>query len=134
MIEIAKSKLEPNKINNITFEQNAIEAISMYEDSYDVIMGHSILHLLKDKEAVIAKVCKMLKPGGLFVSSTVCIGDSTGLFKYIAPYMKYIGLPWLGVFTSQQLIESLTKAGFKIDYQWRTDNGEVLFTVAEKLN
>ncbi|MBL1142026.1 MAG: class I SAM-dependent methyltransferase [Proteobacteria bacterium] len=132
MIDIVKAKLGQNNISNITFEQNTIEAISIKNESYDVVMGHSILHLLKDKEAVIARVYKLLKPGGFFVSSTVCVGNTTGLFKYIAPCIKYIGLPWLTVFTSEELIESISSHGFSIDYQWCPDNGRVAFIIGKK--
>ena len=43
------------------------------------------MRLLEDKEAVLAKVHGMLKPGGLFISSTACIGDMRMFFKLIAP-------------------------------------------------
>lgn len=32
----------------------------------------------------IAKVYQMLKPGGIFVTSTMCMGDTMGWFKLIA--------------------------------------------------
>lgn len=132
MIAIARDKAEAKNISNITFEQNTIEEISIPDQSMDVVMGHSILHLLKDKEAVIAKVFQLLKPSGFFVSSTICVGDASGFFKHIAPYIKYIGMPWLMVFTADELAECLTDAGFEVDYQWRPGKDKAIFIIAKK--
>ena len=74
--------------------------------------GSCILHLLDNKENVIAKVNKMLKPGGIFVTSTACIGDMTKFFKVILPIGKFFGLmPLVKVFTRKELEDSLTDSG-----------------------
>lgn len=133
MIEIAQAKATAQNIDNITFEQATIEAISIAEQSLDGVLGLSILHLLEDKEAAIAKVYKMLKPGGLFVTSTACLGDTMSWFKLIAPVGKLLGLmPLVNVFTVKDLEKSLTEAGFTIDYQWQPGQGKAVFMVAKK--
>jgi hypothetical protein len=91
------------------------------------------LHLLKNKEAAIARVYQMLKPGGIFVTSTVCIGDTMSWFKLIAPIGRFLGFfPFVAVFTIQDLETSLTDAGFALDYQWQPDQGKAVFIVAKK--
>ena len=70
MIEIAQSKADKKKIDNITFETLAIDNLNIQEQQLDVVLGFSILHLLENKEEVIEKIYKMLKPGGIFISST----------------------------------------------------------------
>ncbi|MEO0688531.1 MAG: class I SAM-dependent methyltransferase, partial [Cyanobacteria bacterium J06649_11] len=67
MIEIAKAKAEAENIKNITFEQSNIDELNLSDGSLDVVLGMSILHLLANKEEVIRKVHRMLKPGGIFV-------------------------------------------------------------------
>lgn len=134
MIEIAQSKANANAISNITFEQATIEEINVSDQTLDVVLGLSILHLLEDKEAAIAKVYKMLKPGGLFVSSTACLGDSMGWFKLIAPIGKFFGVfPLVKIFTTQDLVTSLTNANFAIDHQWQPGKSKAVFIVAKKL-
>jgi len=97
------------------------------------VLGLSILHLLENMEEVIARVHDMLKPGGVFISSTACIGDTMKFFKIIAPIGKFLGLmPLVRVFTSQELADSLTDAGFEIDYQWQPGKGKAVFIVAKK--
>lgn len=133
MIEIARSKADEENIDNITFEQSTIEQISIPDRSVDVVLGLSILHLLEDKDMAIAKVHRMLKPGGVFVTSTACIGDTMKFFKIIAPIGKFLGLmPLVQVFTKEELVTSLTDGGFEIDYQWQPGRGKAVFIVAKK--
>ncbi len=97
------------------------------------MLGLSILHLLEDKEGAIAKVHRMLKPGGVFVTSTTCIGDTMKLLKVIAPVGKFLGLmPLVKVFTTEELVQSVTDAGFEIDHQWQPGKGKAVFIVAKK--
>ena len=133
MIKIAKAKAEAQGINNVTFEQSTIEELKTADCRYDAVLGLSILHLLENKESAIAKVYKMLKPGGVFVTSTTCMGDAYSWFKLIAPIGKVLGFfPLVRIFTAQDLIESLTDGGFSIDYQWQPSKDKAIFIVAKK--
>ncbi len=133
MIEIAQGKADTGKVGNVTFEHKTIDDLSLPEKSMDAVLGLSILHLLDNKEDVIAKVHRMLKPGGVFVTSTACIGDTMKFFKVIAPIGRFFGLiPFVEVFTTKELEDSLTAAGFTIDYQWQPGKGKSVFIVAKK--
>ena len=133
MIKNAKAKAETQGIKNVTFEQLTIEELKTADCSYDAVLGLSILHLLENKESAIAKVYKMLKPGGVFVTSTTCMGDAYSWFKLIAPIGKALGFfPLVRIFTAQDLIESLTDGGFSIDYQWQPSKDKAIFLVAKK--
>lgn len=133
MIAIAQGKAEAQNISNVTFEQASIDELSVLDQSLDAVLGLSILHLLEDKEAAIAKVHTMLKPGGLFVTSTACLGDTMAWFRWIAPIGKFLGFfPLVKVFTVQDFVDSLTHAGFAIDYQWQPGKGKAVFIVAKK--
>ena len=133
MIAIAQGKAEAQNVKNVTFEQSSIDQLSAPDQTFDAILGLSILHLLENKEAVIAKVYKMLKPGGIFVTSTTCIGDTMPFFKVIASIGKFFRLiPLVKVFTTQELEDSLTDAGFTLDHQWNPGKGKAVFIVAKK--
>ncbi len=132
MIEIARAKA--TDIANVTFEQATVEDLDVPNESVDVVLALSLLHLLEDKESAIAKIHGMLKPGGLFVSSTACLGDTMKWFKVIGPIGKFLGLiPTVEVFTVQALVDSVTAAGFDIDYQWQPARGKAVFIVAKKV-
>lgn len=140
MIEIAQAKADAQNIQNITFEQANVEELSVPDRTYDAVLGLSVLHLLKNKEAVIAKVHNMLQPGGLFITSTVCLGDTMAWFKLVAPIGKFLGVfPLVKVFTIKVLEKSLTDAGFVIDYQWQSGDynspigkAKIMFIVVKK--
>lgn len=133
MIAIAQGKAEAEQIHNVTFEQAVIEDLDIPDQSLDGVLGLSILHLLQDKEAAIARVYQMLKPGGIFVTSTICMGDTMGWFNLIAPIGRLLGFfPFVAIFTAQALADSLTNAGFELDYQWQPSQNKALFIVAKR--
>lgn len=133
MIEIAQRKADADKVTNVTFEQSTIEDVSAADRSLDAVLALSILHLLENKEAVIAKVYGMLKPGGVFVTSTACLGDTMTWFKVIAPIGRALGvIPLVKIFTAKELEDSLTGAGFRIDHRWQPSKGKSVFIVAKK--
>jgi len=133
MIEIARDKAAAGNVDNVTFERTAIEDLAGGDQTFDAVMGHSILHLVDDKDATISKVHALLKPGGIFVSSTACIADRMKFFKLIAPIGAFFGLiPLVRVFSRQDLIDSLTGAGFTIEHQQLSKNGLTVFIVAKK--
>ncbi len=133
MLEIAQSKADAEKIKNVTFKCMTIDEFSVLDKTLDAVLGLSILHLLDNKEEVIAKVHRMLKPGGIFVTSTACLGDTMKFFKIIAPIGKFFGLmPMVKVFTTRELEDSMTDAGFKIEYQWHPGKNKAVFMIAMK--
>ena len=133
MVAIAQRKADAQHVNNVTFEQAVIEDLTIPTQSLDAVLGLSILHLLQDKEKIINQVYQMLKPGGIFVTSTTCIGDTMSWFKIIVPIGRFLGFfPLVQVFTIQELVDSLTQAGFKLDYQWQPSKGKAIFIVAKK--
>ena len=133
MIEIAQGKADAAGIRNVTFATATIDDLEAADEAFDAVLALNILHLLKDKEAVIAKVHRMLKPGGVFVTSTVCLGSMMKLLSWIVPIGKRFGLlPQVKAFSTQELQESLTRAGFTIDYQWVPGIARSIFVVAKK--
>ena len=133
MIEIAQAKAESGNVKNVTFQQSSVDGLETPDASYDVVMGHSILHLMENKEAVIARVHRLLKPGGVFVSSTACLGDRVPVLRAILPLGRFLGLlPLVKFFTVEELEGDLTDAGFRIDHQWQPDKSKAVFIVATK--
>lgn len=133
MIQIAQDKCEKANVKNVQFEQKGIDGLNEPDESYDIVMGMSILHLLPNADQVIHKVHKLLKPNGVFVSSTVAIGDFASFFKYVGPFFAYFGLlPKLNVFTAQDLKARITNAGFKIEREFQPASNKAIFLVARK--
>ncbi|MEQ9366891.1 MAG: class I SAM-dependent methyltransferase [Leptospirales bacterium] len=133
MLEIAREKAKAQGVGNIVFEQQSIDELQVADASIDAVLGLSILHLLEDRDAAIAKVHRMLKPGGVFVSNTVCMGDGMKWFRRVAPLGAFLGLlPLVKFFGPADLERSLKDAGFQIDYNWQPPGGRSVFIVAKK--
>ena len=133
MIEIARDKAKAAGIDNVTFEAASADGLDLADDSIDAVMGHNLLHLLEDREQVIADVHRMLKTGGLFVTSTACIGDMMFLFRLIVPVGRSLRLfPLVKVFTAAELKQSLENAGFEIEHEWQPKKNAAAFIICRK--
>jgi ubiquinone/menaquinone biosynthesis C-methylase UbiE len=133
MLYIAQQKASQQGIKNVNFQCAAVHELKLKPESFDLVMAHSLLHLLDDMETVVRDMYKALKPGGWFISSTVCMGDKLSFFKWIAPLGKWLGLmPNLNIFTRDDLRSAITDAGFEIDHDWQPNDGHSLFLMARK--
>ena len=132
MIAIAKEKAAAAGVQNVTFEALAVEELDVASESVDAVLALSFLHLVEDKAAVIGRIHDMLRPGGIFVSNTVCLGDNMKWFRFVAPVGRWLGVfPLLRIFTRSELEENLAGAGFGIEHAWQPDKA-VVFIIARK--
>lgn len=135
MIDICQEKAEAASVENITFSKSSLFELDAYNDSYDAILALNVIHLITNRNSVLSEVSRILKPGGVFISSTACLGGSYLRFiAFFAPLVKFFGLmPTVFVMTESQLANDIQNAGFSIESQWHhgTDNIEV-FIVARK--
>jgi ubiquinone/menaquinone biosynthesis C-methylase UbiE len=133
MIEIARNKVAATNIENVTFEQSSIGDLVVADESIDVVMAHSLLHLLPEKDDVIRRVYDMLRPNGIFVTSTTCLSDSMNWFRFIAPIGRALGLiPYVAFFSADQLRDSIRRSGFDIEEDWQPAPNKALFLIASK--
>ncbi|MFV2002261.1 MAG: class I SAM-dependent methyltransferase [Paracoccaceae bacterium] len=133
MLAIAQGKADAANIKNLTFRRSGIEDFEAPDESFDVIMGHSILHLLEDRDAVITRVFALLKPGGVFVSSTICMSGTARIMRFLLPIGHSVGLlPLVRFFSVDELVAGIQSAGFDIDHHWQPRGDSAVFIVAKK--
>jgi ubiquinone/menaquinone biosynthesis C-methylase UbiE len=132
MLDIAEEKARAAGVDNISFRQGTLESLELEAESFDAALGLNILHLLDDLEAAIARVGGLLKPGGVFVSSTVLIGELKFYWRMLIPVMQAVGFaPYVNRFDKRTLVSMLTHAGFDIEHEWQPGRASV-FIVARK--
>jgi arsenite methyltransferase len=113
MIRIAERRAADQQVRNVTFHHTSIADLSFGSGTFDAVTAYNVLHLVDDRSAALATIFGLLKPGGVFVSSTACLGDSRVPFRLVLPIMKWVGrAPPVQVFGIRALNADLRAAGF----------------------
>ncbi len=132
MIEIAKSKAEASGVANVRFEVATLDTLDAAPESFDAVLGLNILHLLDDWPDQILKAHALLKPGGVFVTSTACLADRHNWLRFVLPLARLIGkAPPVEFFTEKRFKSQMAASGFEIIEDWR--QGMALFLIARKV-
>ncbi len=133
MIEIARDKAEKAHADNVSFQVAEFSETETPSDTYDMVMAHSILHLVDDLPGTLGKSHDMLKPGGIFVSSTVCLADRHWFMRPIIGLMRLVGkAPFVAFLKVSELEAHIQKAGFQIVQHWHPKGSMAVFLIAEK--
>lgn len=133
MIEIARQKLKPGVHDNISFEVADLVTYPRTGKMYDVILALSIVHLIEDRAALLKMIYDRLKPGGTFVSSTVCLKLYSPLIRILLPIGRAFGqVPTVVSIDPAGLQKDMTDAGFKIVHQWQPGPKKAVFLICQK--
>lgn len=133
MLRIAETRAAEASVTNVTFERASFADLDRPDASFDAVLGLSILHLVPDRDEAIAKAGALLKPGGVLVTSTVCMLNGYWFFWPIAPLMRALGkFPMVRFFTRGQLLNSMRAAGFEIEFEWVPAKSSTIFVIARK--
>lgn len=116
MIDIAKTKAEKRKIDNIVFEKNDIFNSKYRSNSFDAVLAFNVLHLLEMPEVIIERMNDLLKPNGYFISSTECAGENrTSIINcMVFVFIKLGVLPHMTFFKTAELEKMIKNGGFSI--------------------
>lgn len=134
MLEIAEKKARTAGTGNITFLQYGAGEALCSGKSYDVVLALNLLHLLSDWRDVVHRAHSALKPGGVLVSSTLCLAEQHAWLRYIAPLGRRLNLmPDIVAFKGEELKAVHLLDGFDIEYEWQADARSGLFLIARRL-
>lgn len=131
MIDIGRDKARRGGIDNVSFVQSDIEGFEAPRGSYDMVLALNLLHLLPDRAAALAKIHRLLKPGGIFVSSTVCLADRMGFLRLVIPVLQWIGkAPYVSFAGTSEVLAEVADAGFEVREHWNHGRANSLFLIA----
>jgi len=115
MVGIANAKLGPSAPANVTFLQ-AYATEKVAGVPFDAICAFSLLHLVEDVPMVLAAVHSQLKPGGLFLSKTVCTREAAWPFRLLIPTLTALRLaPRVTPLSRAELVRHIADAGLKVE-------------------
>jgi ubiquinone/menaquinone biosynthesis C-methylase UbiE len=115
MVRIARGKAKAQGADNVRFHCGPFdETFDGFEDaSLNGICAYSILHLVEDRPAALARIYRLLAPGGFFISSTTCLGGSWVPYRPLLAVMRFFGkAPMVEIFSKETLVDEIREAGF----------------------
>lgn len=115
MIAIADEKRSKARIANLEVTVGQVCDGSLSEGPFDVILGFNLLHLLADRRLAFDDISRKLRPGGLFISKTPCLGGAYRVLQPVVAALRMAGkAPEFHFLSPARLEQEIAQAGFEI--------------------
>ncbi len=115
MIEVAKAQAAQYNIKNVDYVHRDLFDERLSVGSFDVVLAFNVLHYIEDIPTLLARIHALLKPGGLFISSTACLGEKFTLLGALTFALGGIGLiPKMLRYRMTELEVLIAERGFDI--------------------
>ncbi|MEJ6006514.1 class I SAM-dependent methyltransferase [Paucibacter sp. AS339] len=116
MIDIAREKLAAHPVQQLSFALADADAPEFAPGAYDAVLAFNLLHLVDDLDQALSVAKQALRPGGLLISKTACIGEMNPLIPTLAlPLMRAIGkAPHVLCFKEPQLLAAFARQGLEV--------------------
>lgn len=119
MVAAAERKAAERKVENIHFAHTTIFEARYPEGSFDVVMAFNILHLLENAQMAVARINELLKPGGVYISSTPCLGEKKAVVNHLLSPLFMVPsrmgiIPYVKLFRISELEGLITQGNFQI--------------------
>jgi len=135
MLRIANQKKDARAVTNVIFHHGALDSVSPFEPAqFDDAWAYSVLHLMEDRRRTLAALFALLKPGGSFISSNVCLGGTWVPYGAVIAVMRWFGkAPAVHCYDRQTILREIRDAGF-VEVEEKDVGAEraVAFIVARK--
>ena len=113
MIEIAKGRAAEKGDGAPRF--TVADAAAPMDHPFNAVLGFNLLHLTPDVPGTLTALAHNLKPGGLLITKTPCLGGKRWLFGPMVGIMRALGkAPRVGFLTARGLDATIEAAGFEI--------------------
>ncbi len=115
LLAIAEMRKVEREIKNVEFVQTTIFDERFESGSFNVVMAFYMLHFCEDIDEVFRRIYDLLKPGGLFILETACLGEKNVITgKLIRSAGKLGFLPLINLLSNQQIELALEQADFSV--------------------
>ncbi len=115
MVHVANAKARERGITNARFEQMEPADPRLTEGTFGAVTAYSVIHLLDDVHATLARLGDLLVPGGYLVTETPCLGDWNIVWRILVKLAMFVGMapPVLSLKVAE-LESMITDAGFEV--------------------
>lgn len=133
MIAVAKQGAAEQHIENIDFSQSSIFDPAFEKESFDVILAFNVLHYMEEVSEEIQRIHDLLKPGGLFISSTACMKEKKSFLKVLMSVLTGVGIvPKMQFYGISELEGIIENSHFKLIETQKLSSLPDYFVVGEK--
>ena len=100
---------------NLTFKNTGLWSDELVRESFDVVGAYNVLLYLEEPEKAIRRIYELLKPGGVFLSVTDCLGGvpTVAAAKRFGRVLKG-EIPRVSFFTPSSLARRIEAGGFAV--------------------
>ena len=116
MVRRCQNKVARMNLPNVHVTQTGIFDPCLKEGSFDAVTAFNVLHYLDDFPQVLDRIRHLLKPGGVFLSATDCLGNGvTG--ESVKKFIKYRTgrMPYVAFFKQEKLPGLIAAGGFTVE-------------------
>ena len=135
LLTIAVQRKAEREIENVEFIQTTVFDERFDPGRFDVVMAFYVLHFFEDIDEAVRRIYGLLKPDGLFILETACLGEKG---KIISNFVRLAGklgfLPLINLLTTRRIEQALEQAGFSIiDKNKFSESSDEYTLIAKKL-
>ena len=113
MADIAREKARD--IPNVEITNTDLFDPCLEPESFDTVTAFNVLLYLPDLPAVLARIRALLRPGGMFLSATDCLGARPSVMGLKKLVKSRTGkMPYVAFFTQRGLERKITQSGFAV--------------------
>jgi 2-polyprenyl-3-methyl-5-hydroxy-6-metoxy-1,4-benzoquinol methylase len=111
MLEFAEKQAEESSIDNINYIKTSLFDERFQDKQFDAILAFNVLHYIEDTQKLIERIDSLLKPNGLFISSTACLREKRSLIGYLVLLLTKLGIMPKTLFYKKNELETLITDG-----------------------
>lgn len=113
MVEIARKKAAG--LPNVEITNTGLFDPCLKAGSFDVAAAFNVLCYLPDLPGALSRIHELLRPGGVFLSATNCLGGwptKAGIKKFVKSHTG--AMPYVAFFTQKSLARKIAQSGFHV--------------------
>lgn len=115
MVGKAREKIQTLGLSNVELSQTDLFDTCLEEGSFDAVTAFNVLLYVENRGEVLARIRSLLKPGGIFLSATDCLGEGitrVGIQKF---WKSHTGsMPYVAFDSRKKLEWEIARAGFAV--------------------
>ncbi len=115
MVGKAREKIQALGLSNVELSQTDIFDPCLEEGSFDAVTAFNVLLYVENRAQVLERIRSLLKPGGMFLSATDCLGEGitrVGIRKF---WKSHTGsMPYVAFDSRKKLEGEIARAGFTV--------------------